>query len=131
MNDMVISIDPDCKLLLYADDSTILFSHKDPDQIAYKLGKVLESCSDWLVDNKLSLHLGKTECILFGSKRKLRRVKEFNVTYNGHSIEHTTSVKYRGLNIDNLLLGELVVNNILSKVNARLKFMSRHKTFYP
>ena len=65
VNDMVISIDPDCKLLLYADDSTILFAHKDPDQIANKLGKVLESCSEWLVDNKLSLHLGKTECILF------------------------------------------------------------------
>ena len=73
---MVISIDPDCKLLLYADDSTIMFSHKDPDQRAHKLGKVLESCSDWLVDNKLSLHLGKTECILFGSKGKLKRVKE-------------------------------------------------------
>ena len=34
VNDMVISIDPDCKLLLYANDSAILFSHKDPDQIA-------------------------------------------------------------------------------------------------
>ena len=44
VNDIVISIDSDCKLLLYADDSTILFSHKDPDVIANKLGKVLESC---------------------------------------------------------------------------------------
>ena len=131
MNDIVISIDPDFKLLLYADDSTILFSHKDPDQIAHKLGKVLESCSDWLIDNKLSLHLGKTECILFGSKRKLKRVKNFKVTRNGHTIEHTTSVKYPGLNIDNLLLGEWVVNNILSKVNSRLKFMYRHKNVYP
>ena len=65
----MISIDPDCKLLLNADDSTIMFSQKDPDQIAHKLGKVLESCSDRLVDNKLLLHLGKIECILFGSKR--------------------------------------------------------------
>ena len=75
VNGMVISIDPDCKLLLYADDSTTLFSHSDSDQIANKLGKVLESCSDWLVDYKLSLHLGKTECILFGPKRKLKKVK--------------------------------------------------------
>ena len=130
MNDVVISIDPDCKLLLYADDSIIYFSHKDPDQIAHKLGKVLESCSDWLVDNKLSLHLCETEYILFGSKRKLKRVKDFKVTCNGHTIEHTTSAKYLGLKIDNLLSGELVVNNILSKVNARLKFMYRHKKVY-
>ena len=70
VNDMVISIDPDCKFLVYADDSTILFSHSDPDQIVNKLGKVLEYCSDWLVDNKLSLHQGKTECILFGRKKE-------------------------------------------------------------
>ena len=44
VNDMVISIDSDCKCLLYADDSTILFSHKDPDLIASKLGKGLKSC---------------------------------------------------------------------------------------
>jgi hypothetical protein len=67
---MSISINSDRKLLLYADDSTILFSHKDPQDISKKLGKELESCSNWLVDNKLPLHLGKTECILFGSKRK-------------------------------------------------------------
>ena len=109
----------------------ILFSNKDPDQIAHKLGKILESCSDWLVDNKLSLHLGKTEFILFGSKRKLKKGKDIKVTCNGHTIEHTTSVKYLGLNIDNLLSGELVVNNVLSKVNARLKFMYRHKKVYP
>ena len=53
VNDMATSIDADCKLLLYADDSTVLFSHTDPDQIAIKLGKVLESCSEWLIDNKL------------------------------------------------------------------------------
>jgi len=94
VNDMSISINSDCKLLLYADNSTILFSHKDPQVISKKLGKELESCSNWLVDNKLSLHLGKTkdlysrtiqilgktECILIGSKCKLKRVSNFQVS---------------------------------------------------
>ena len=57
VNDMVIGIGPDCKLLVYADDSKILFSHSVPDQIANNLGIVLESRLDRLVDNKLSLHL--------------------------------------------------------------------------
>ena len=68
VNDMVTSIDPDCKLLLYADDSTILFSHTDPDQTAIKLGKVLESCSEWLIDNNLSLHLGKQKVYCLDQK---------------------------------------------------------------
>jgi len=66
---MVTSIDKYCKLILYADNSTILFSHNDPEFISAKLGKVLEGCSEWLVDNKLSLHLSKTEYMLFWPKR--------------------------------------------------------------
>ena len=48
-----------CKLLIYADDSAIFFVHKDVDFIFVKLGKVLEKCLDSLIDNRLSLHLGK------------------------------------------------------------------------
>ena len=67
VNDMYISVSADCKLF-YADDSAILFSHKDPDVISQKLSEVIESRSNWLVDNKLSLHLGKTGCVLFGPR---------------------------------------------------------------
>ena len=66
VNDMQISIDSDCQLLLYADENVILFSHKNPEIISQKLCLQLESCPKWLVDDKLSLHLGKTECMLFG-----------------------------------------------------------------
>ena len=76
---MEISVDFDCKLLLYADDSAILFSHKDPNVVAQKLGCILDSCNKWLEDNKLLLYLGKTECVLFGSKRKLKKYSSFSV----------------------------------------------------
>ena len=66
VNDMSMSIDNDCKLILYADDSAILFPHKNPDVISNKLGKVLESCSSWLVDNKLSLHLHTSKSVYAG-----------------------------------------------------------------
>ena len=46
----------------------VIWRHKTKTE---KLGRELESCSNRLVDNKLSLHLGKTECIIFGPKRKL------------------------------------------------------------
>ena len=68
---MVTSVSADCELILYADDSAIMFAHKNHEVISQKLSNVMESCSNWLVDNKLSLHLGKTECVLFGPRRKL------------------------------------------------------------
>ena len=39
VNDMSMSINSDCKLWLYADDSAILFSHKEVNVISDRLGK--------------------------------------------------------------------------------------------
>ena len=100
---MSISIDNKCKLILYADDSAILFPHKDPNGISHTLGSVLEQCSDWLIDNKLSLHLGKTECMLFGPKRKIKQISNFSVKCYDHIINATDVVKYLGVYIDNIL----------------------------
>ena len=90
---MIIGNSLECKLLLYADDSAIRFSHQDPEVISRKHSSELESCSKWLVDNKLSLHLGKTECILFDSRRKLRKVHNFEIECNGHTLKAQSSVK--------------------------------------
>ena len=115
VNDMSISINSDCKLLLYADDSTIIFSHKNPEFISQKLGKELESCSEWLIDDKLSLHLGKMECILFGHKRKLTTITDFQITCHGHVIKSQSHIKYLGIDIDQNLSGEITVNIIKIK----------------
>ena len=56
------------RLILYADD--ILVCDKDPKVVSMCLARELESCYNWLIDNKLSLHVGKTKCIVFGTKRK-------------------------------------------------------------
>ena len=125
---MYVSIEKDCKLILYADDSAILFTHKNPDVISSKLGKVLEKCSDWLIDNKLSLHLGKTECILFEPPRKIKQITNFQVKCYDHVI-NSTDVKYLGISIDKYLNCEHIVSSIINKVNSRLKFLYRNAVF--
>ena len=79
------------------------------------------------MDNKLSLHLGKTESILFGSKRKLKKVESFDVKCGNESIKHVNSVKYLGVQIDNDLSGNSIVKDIVKKVNLRLRFLYRYK----
>ena len=56
-------------------DFALIVSGSDPQSIADALYEELESCRQWLMDNKLSLHSGKTESILVGSKRKLKKVE--------------------------------------------------------
>ena len=117
------------KLLLYADDSAILVTGKDRLQIEKELSKELQSVSEWLVDNKLSLHLGKTESILFGSKIRLKKGSSLNISCNGTDIKSTSSVKYLGALLDNSLSCDEMVNSVIQKVNSRLKFLYRKRNF--
>ena len=57
-------------LLLYVDDSCILYQHKDVVQSEKRLNENFENFCDWFVDNKLSIHFGedKAKSILFASK---------------------------------------------------------------
>ena len=125
INDMPISVK--CKLLLYADDSAILVSGTDPNAISNILSKELNSCQNWLTDNKLSLHLGKTETILFGTKRKLALVNNFQVQCNNFPIKSVEKVNYLGLTLENTLSGNSIVTNIIKKSSSRLKFLYRYK----
>ena len=81
----------------------------------------------WLIDNKLSLHLGKTESILFGTKRKLALVNEFEVKCNNVAIKSVNSVQYLGIKLDNNLSGESIVLKIIEKSSNRIKFLYRYK----
>ena len=46
------------------------------------------------MDNKLSLHLGKTEAMIFGTKRKLKKVELFEVRCGNIEINNVKEVKY-------------------------------------
>lgn len=127
INDMSIALK--CKLFLYADDSGLVISDKNPNVISEKLSKELENCKNWLTDNKLSLHLGKTELILFGSRKKINKVKEFSVSFSGVKILSKKVVKYLGVFLDETLSGDKIVENIVKKTNSKLKFLYRSANF--
>ena len=73
------------------------------------------------------MHLGKTKSILYGSKRKLKKVETFDVKWGNETIKHVNSVKCFWLQIDNNLLGKSIVKDIIKMVNLRLRFLCRYK----
>ena len=66
-------------LLLYADDTCLMYTGKDIKMIEEQLNTDLSSLCDWFIDNKLSVHFGeeKTRSILFGTKRQLKNQRDF------------------------------------------------------
>ena len=123
INDMSVSLN--CRLSLYADDSALLFSHKDPAFIAERLSQLLTRCKQWLIDNKLSLHVGKTECLLFGSKRRLKRVGAFCVYCEGTLVDWVQKVKYLGVQLNPDLDGSAHAQSLLNTCAGRLAFLYR------
>jgi retron-type reverse transcriptase len=124
VNDMQMSIG--CKLLLYADDSALIFSHNDSETIARRLSDELSNCKRWLVDNKLSLHVEKTESILFGTIRKLKKVRNFQIWCDGVAVKKVGFVKYLGVLLDENMSAKLQAQNVIKTCVGRLSFLYRN-----
>ena len=124
INDMSYALR--CKLSLYADDSALLFSGPDPTSVAQFLSQELKTCQKWLIDNRLSLHLGKTECILFGPRRRLTSDLDFKVELDSVAVNRVTSVKYLGVHLDQFLDFSTHVDTIIKKAVAKLSFLYRN-----
>ena len=99
INDMPQVVD--CNLFLYADDTCLLYQHKDLDQINKKLTKDCNIC-DWVVDNMLSTHFGedKTKSILFFRKNKKRKIGTSEIRYGNINIKQYSKVTYLGCELD-------------------------------
>ena len=83
-----------------ADSKEFVTSEGDKiSDIETTLTMELSAVHEWLVENKLSLHLGKTERILFASKRRLHTYDKLNVICYSTPISSKSSVN--------------VINNIL------------------
>ena len=127
VNDMSQAVT--CGLSLYADDSCLTVTHKNINYIEETLNSNLSSLCDWLVDNKLSIHLGKTQSILFGTPNKLGKTSNLNIMYATQIIEQKLKVMYLGVILDNNLTGRSMAENILSKLNNKLRFLYRKQKY--
>ena len=98
---------------------------KNVKDIEKQLNEDFPNICDWFVDNKLSIHFGedKTKSILFPSKGKIKKLQKLEIVYNNIRIKQHSRVTYLGCIFDETISGESMANKLVSKVNARLKFL--------
>ena len=94
-----------------------------PTESQYQHG--FSSLCDWIMDNKLSIHLGehKTKSILFGTKLKIKQAETLNIIYCNVKLNQYTKVTYLGCILDESLSGESMLLHVLNKINSRLRFL--------
>ena len=70
-------------ILLYADDTCLIYTDKDIKTIEEQLNTDFSSLCDWFIDNKPNVHFRdeKTKSILFGTKRQLKHQRDLELRF--------------------------------------------------
>ena len=129
VNDMPMAVK--CNLFLYADYTCLVFQSKSVNDIEKQLNEDFANICDWFADNKLSINFGedKTKSILFASKRMMKKLQKLEIIYNNIRIKQHSQVTYLGCILEETVSGESMAHKVISKVNARLKFLHRKNKY--
>ena len=111
---------------MYADDTVIFAAGNSVEEIEKSLSSDFKAIADWMTENELIVNMkkGKTECMLFGTKQKIKE-KRLDVTYRDQTINNTTVYKYLGVKLDQTLLLNDHLNSTYKKASGRLYLLGR------
>ena len=131
--------------LLFADDTTLLISDPDLDNLFVRVNLEFKKISDFFRSHKLALPPGKTKFILLSNKLEARSgSKNIFLNFNHNNVEVpdarlfsclervssdsvTLAIKFLGVYIDPLLNFKFHINPIVSKVSKALYFLRAAK----
>ena len=131
VNDMCQAVNSN--LFLYADNSCLMFQHKDIEEIEKILKNDFENVYDQFVDNKLSIHFGedKTKLILFASQHEIENIKNLNIKQQDIEIKQDSQVTYLGCVINESMSGETMALKVINKMNGKLSFFTGNSFLTP
>ena len=99
---------------LFADDTCLFLSHKNSDTLEELVNLELKNITDWLIANKLTLNISKSNFILFTTKKP---IDNFQLYISGQSLDRVTHAKYLGVIIDE----NLNWKEHLKRIHTRIK----------
>ena len=112
----------DSDLLLYADDTCLIFQHMNIKTIAEHLNRDFSTLVDWFVHNRLSVPFGedKTKSIL-SPKHRSKPIGQIDISYKGVKIKQYSKVTYLGCVLDECLTGESMAMQVCTKKQVLFK----------
>ena len=115
---------------LFADDTAIFYSHKNISTLEEVLNRELVHVSNWLIANKLSLNIKKSNALLFRTKNQAKSAK-INLVLDGIAIEETESAKYLGVILDHKFTYENHIKQVKSKLIKGNAILAKVRHFIP
>ena len=114
---------------LFADDTSLFYSHKNLDTLETVLNIELSKVLTWLQANKLTLNVDKSNFILFRPPQK--QLKNITLKINNSKIEEKTSTKYLGVIFDKNLSWNQQITYTNSKLQKSIGIISKIRYYLP
>jgi hypothetical protein len=131
INDIVMS-SPVFKFILFADDTSLFYSHKNKHDAINILNAELSKISQWLAANKLSLNVSKSKLLVFSNQKHDNvNVDTLKLTLNGETLKEVNFAKYLGVLIDNKLSWKNQIDAIKLKLSKGVGLLAKIRHFVP
>lgn len=104
-------------LYLFADDTAITATSKNPRFVVSRLQRNVNSLEKWLADWRIQLNSAKTQAIYFSKTRV--KFPESKVLIGNQRIEWSNHIKYLGLIFDKKLTWNANTKAVLAKTNKQ------------
>ena len=113
--------------ILFADDTTVIFSNKMEPNTENILNTELKKVSNWLASNKLSLNVSKSNFMHFTPSKRENMV--VTPILDNTPVEEKETTKYLGVFIDNELNWKQHIQYVKTKLSKALGVISKIKYF--
>ena len=119
--------------ILFADDTTILYSHKDINSQVNVVNEELKEVSNWFKANKLSVNASKTNYMILGTPHmtSVKVRKDLNVSLNNTTLERVRFTKFLGVLIDECLTWKQHIDCVSKTISRNIGVMNKLKYSIP
>ena len=116
---------------MYADDTHLTYADNDICSLEASLNQDLLNISNWLIANKLTLNMTKTEFMLIGSRQKLNSLSVIpDLEINGTQLNRVNFTKSLYVLIGENLTWSNHINAISKKISSGIGSMKRKVTVF-
>ena len=128
----IINLSSNFKFIMFADDTTVLASHKNLNVLIDTLNVELSKISTWFKCNKLSLNISKTNFMHFQTTSTNADIAiHYDIRIDGLPLQKKDYTKFLGITIDKQLTWNQHIDNVSSQIAKGIGILYRIKHLLP
>ena len=110
--------------LLFADDTSIFFSHSNPNYLENVPNNELLNIDVWLRCNKFLINVQKTNYVIFSPSQRIVN-HNFSLSFGGRPLTQSSVTKFLGVYLDEHLTWKYHINFVCKQIAKSVGILSR------